>query len=437
MRVRWCRFNRFARLEFRDRLSCGRVRAYGWALAVAVAATVAALAGVALAPAPDQLVDPVPARAADYFTAAQIERGQDFRRPQLAIGLAALAVQVALLALLARRPPERLRRAGRRWWHGALAGAAIAVATSAVVLPLTVVSRIRSRNVGLNTRSWSGWAGDWLLSVMIDAALMGLVAIALLALMRRWPRAWWAPGAAVVIVASAAWVLLRPVVVDPLFNRFEPVRAPLDREVLALARKAGVRVSDVQVMDASRRTTGANAYVAGLGTTKRIVLYDNLLRDFTSAETLSIVAHELGHEHYDDLRRGLLYVAIVAPFAMLAVAAVTRRIAAGATGTPAGLPALALAILLASTGIGWISNGLSRRVEARADAFALRATNAPDALIALQRRLVTRNVSDPDPPDLVTAVFGSHPPPMKRIGMALAYRERAASRASTSWRLFR
>ncbi|HEX6025921.1 MAG TPA: M48 family metallopeptidase [Solirubrobacter sp.] len=391
-------------------------------MAVVAAAAVAALLVVVMAPPADQLIEPVPVRASDYFSAEQIERGRDFRRPQLYIGLAALATQIALLAYLAKRPPERLRSAGARWWHGAVAGAAIAVAQSVVVLPFTIVNRIRAIDVGLNTRSWPGWAWDWVLSVSINAVLMGLLAVALLWLMRCLPKWWWAPGTAVVVIVAVGWTLLSPVVLDPLFNRFEPLRAePLRSQVLELARKAGVDASEVQVMDASRRTTGANAYVAGLGHTKRIVLYDNLLKDFKRPEQLNIVAHELGHEHYGDLRRGLLYVAIVAPFGMLAVALLTRRLTPG-TG-PVVLPALALSILLVTTGITWISNTLSRKVEARADAFALRITNDPDTLISLQKRLVIRNVSDPEPPGWVTTVFGTHPPPMERIGSAVRQRE--------------
>ena len=149
----------------------------------------------------------------------------------------------------------------------------------------------------------------------INAVLMGLVAMALLWLMRRLPRYWWVGGSVVVIVAATLWVLVSPVVLDPLFNRFTPLRQePLRGEVLRLARDAGVQVSEIQVMDASKRTTGANAYVAGLGASKRIVIYDNLLKDFDHAEQLNIIAHELGHEHYKDLRNGLIYIAIVAPF---------------------------------------------------------------------------------------------------------------------------
>lgn len=414
------------------------MRAYGWLAAVVVTAAVAVLAAVTMAPPGAEVIAPAPARAVEYFTPAQIERGQGYRRPNLSIGLAALAAQVALLVALVRRPPKWI---GRRWWHGGLAGAAIAAGISAVTLPFTIALRIRSRDVGLNTRSWPGWAWDWVLSVAINAVLMGLVALALLWLMRKLPRGWWVPGAAVAVVAGTLWVVVSPIVLDPLFNRFVTLREePLRGEVFALAEAAGVQVSQIQVMDASRRTTGANAYVAGLGASKRIVIYDNLLRDFEHDEQLNIIAHELGHEHYGDLRNGLIYVAIVAPFAMLAVALGTRRFGTGAPGSPTVLPALALWLLLVSTGITYVSNGLSRQVEARADSFALRTTQDPDALIALQRRLVVRNVSDPEPPALVTGIFGTHPPPMDRIGMALAYGERveaAAARASTSWGLSR
>ena len=413
------------------------MRAYGWLVAVVVTAVVAAIAAVAMMPPDGQVIDPVPARAADYFTPQQIERGQDYRRPNFYISLAALAAEFALLVWLVRRPPRWLQTEPK-WWKGALAGAAIAASLSVVTLPFTIVLRIRARDVGLNTRSWPGWAWDWVLSVAINAVLMGLVAMALLWLMRKLPRAWWVGGAVVAIVGGTLWVVVSPIVLDPLFNRFVTLRQePLRGEVLQLARDAGVRVSQIQVMDASRRTTGANAYVAGLGASKRIVIYDNLLRDFNHDEQLNIIAHELGHEHYSDVRNGLIYVAIVAPFGMFALALAVRRFGRGQPGSPAMLPALALFLVLLSTGITYISNSLSRAVEARADSFALRETNAPDALIALQRRLVIRNVSDPEPPGWVTAVFGTHPPPLDRIGMALAYRERAASRASTSWGLLR
>jgi STE24 endopeptidase len=200
--------------------------------------------------------------------------------------------------------------------------------------------------------------------------------------------------------------------------------------VLELADRAGVEVGEVYVMDASRRTTASNAYVAGLGTSKRVVLYDNLLEDFTPDEVRLVVAHELGHVHYHDVPRGLLFLAIVAPFGMLAVARIADRVAPDGLGRPGAVPAVALAIAVMVPGITSISNGLSREVEARADRFAMELTRDPEGLVAFQQRITTKNVSDPEPPGWVHALLGTHPTAVERIGQALAFsrsREGAAA----------
>jgi STE24 endopeptidase len=192
-----------------------------------------------------------------------------------------------------------------------------------------------------------------------------------------------------------------------------------------------VDVGDVYEMDASRRTTAANAYVGGLGSTKRVVLYDNLLNDFSEDEVRLVVAHELGHVRYHDVPRGLLYLAIVAPVGMFAVARLTERLAPGTGGTPAAIPAVALSLALLVPAISLISNQLSRDVEARADRFSLELTNAPDALIGFQKRIVVKNVSDPEPPGWVSFLLGTHPTAMERIGQALAVKERSPEAART------
>ena len=211
-----------------------------------------------------------------------------------------------------------------------------------------------------------------------------------------------------------------PLVLDPLFNDFRPLRdGALRSDVVRLADAAGIQFSEVEVVDASRRTTAANAYVTGLGATKKVVIYDNVVEDLPRAEARSILAHELGHEHYDDVPRGLLYVAIIAPLGVLAIALLA--------GSAPSLPALALALLIVSTSVTWVSNGLSRKVEARADAFALRLTDEPEPFIALQKSLSVRNLSDVDPPAFTHALLSTHPATVERLGMARAYqRTRAA-----------
>jgi STE24 endopeptidase len=150
-----------------------------------------------------------------------------------------------------------------------------------------------------------GWAGDLAISWAIGALIAGAGAAIAVALIRRIPRHWWLVGAGVVVAFGVAITTLAPVVLDPLFNKFEPVPAGQVRDdVLELAEKADVDVGEVLIMDASRRTTAANAYVAGLGQTKRVVLYDTLVENFTREELRLVVAHELAHVHYRDVPTG-------------------------------------------------------------------------------------------------------------------------------------
>jgi STE24 endopeptidase len=194
--------------------------------------------------------------------------------------------------------------------------------------------------------------------------------------------------------------------------------------VLALAKRAGVDVGEVYEIDASRRTSAANAYVNGIGHTKRVVLYDNLLKEFTPAELRLVVAHELGHVAHRDVPRGLLYLLIVAPFGMFAVARLSERVTPRDAGLVAAVPAVALAIAVLVPAISAISNQLSREVEARADRFSMELTRDPQELIAFQKRITMQNVSDPDPPGWVTFLLATHPTAMQRIGQALAFERR-------------
>jgi STE24 endopeptidase len=211
---------------------------------------------------------------------------------------------------------------------------------------------------------------------------------------------------------------LGPVVLDPVFNKFTPLPAGETRaDVLDLARRAGVEVGEVYEIDASRRTTAANAYVTGLGHTKRVVLYDTLLKDFTPAETRLVVAHELGHVKHKDVPGGLLWVALVAPLGMLVVARATEKLTRdGTTAVPAAVLSLALVAPVLTT----ISHQLSRGIERRADAFALEITGEPDAMVSFERRITLQNVGDPDPPRWQQLLMGTHPTTMERIGAALA-----------------
>jgi STE24 endopeptidase len=383
-----------------------------------VAALVVAEAAVFLM-RPRDSIAPIDAAPQTYFSTAFIERAEDFRTGQLLLYGARLVIEIGLLVYVVRRPPARLRGPFRRpVLAGAVTAAALATALTVVALPVRAIARERAKDVGLVTQSWTGWLGDVAKGVAIEAVIVGAGGALLVFAMRRFGRSWWAPATAVVVGFAVVMTYASPILIEPLFNRFQPLPpGELRSDVLALADKAGVKVGEVYEMDASRRTTAANAYVGGLGSTKRVVLYDTLLREFSPEEVRLVVAHELGHVHYNDVPRGLLYVAIVAPFAMFAVARLAERWAP--SGGPPAIPAVALALALVVPAVTIVSNQLSRAVEARADRFSLELTGEPDALIGFQKRIVVQNVSDPDPPDWVSFLLGTHPTAMERIGQAL------------------
>ena len=403
-------------------------------LPLAILATVVA-AGVAtlLLRPRSGIIDPAAVDVEAYFSAAQLERAEDFRDTQRLLGLAGIAVSGATLAVLAWRPPRRLPfgapLARRPVLGGAAAGAGISLLLVVVGLPLAAWRHDRAYDVGLSTQTWGPWLGDLTKSAGIGAVLAGVGGAVALALVRRFPRRWWIPGSAIVVAFSVITIWLWPVVIDPVFNDFDPLpRGRLRSEVLELARRSDVKVGEVYRVDASRRTTAVNAYVGGIGPTKRVVLYDNLIDDFAPDQVRQVVAHELGHQKHRDLYRGLLWLAIVTPAGVYLVQrlaeAFGRREGLGDPRRrpgPAALPAIALAVSLVSLALGSASNVLSRQVEARADAFSLDLTRDPAAHIALERALADRNISDPDPPALLQALFGTHPTTVQRIGIGEAW----------------
>ena len=387
--------------------------------ALATAVVVAEVAVLLLRPR-SGVIDPAEVSVASYFSPEELQRATEFRGPMIALFGARVAIELGVLAWVVRRPPRLLTQASRPVLTGAAAGAALSVLTSAAALPVSAVSRQRAIDVGLVTQSWAGWAGDLVKAWTIGAAIAGVGAGIAVALIRRMPRAWWLAGAGVVVAFAVATTTAAPVVLDPLFNRFDPLPPGQVRDdVLELAERSGVDVGEVLVMDASRRTTAANAYVAGLGATKRVVLYDTLVENFTRDEVRLVVAHELAHVRYRDVPNGLLWVALVAPAGMFAAAQLTRRFARGTDATL--VPALALALAIVVPVVTAISNQLSRRVEARADSYALELTGAPEPFIGFERRIALRNVSDPDPAAWRTALLATHPPTIERIGIAVAY----------------
>ena len=406
----------------------GQRRDRSWLGALAVAVGMAAAGTRVLGPR-DESVRHEPVRAEDYFTAADLARARSYGRPQIALAAAATIVQAGVLGLLVRhrrrQPPDRPRRRPGGLVAEVAGGAGLSVGLAVVSVPFGAAMRKRSLDAGLATQSWGGWAADVGKSSLIGATLAGGVAPVVLGLMRRGER-WWIGAAAGSVGLGVLFALGAPVVLDPIFNRFTLLEAGETRDdVLALAEAAGVGLKGVYKVDASRRTTAVNAYVTGIGATRRVVLFDTLTSTFSREETRLVVAHELAHVRHRDVPRGLLQMGLVAPAGMLAAAKLTRRLEGSREPGPGTLPVLALALGVVAAPVGVVSKRLSRAIERRADAFALELTDAPEAFTSFEQRIVLANLGDPDPPRWFNVLVATHPPAVERIAAAQAHASRS------------
>ncbi|MGK2878682.1 MAG: M48 family metalloprotease [Solirubrobacterales bacterium] len=387
-----------------------------------------------------------------YFTPALIDRAQDFRGIQSWLGIAAsLAIVIAPLVIALAWPRNGHRGAEggllSRWTDrrsgvlfgrgGSLSNAAVGAGVAGLALlaalPFQFIAFLRARDFGLSVESIPGWLWNWLLAALLTMLAVAVLAMVAGALIRRIARFWWLAFGVCLIALAVVFQALAPIVIEPLFADF--TKAPtgaLRSDVESLAKESGVDSGEVFTVDAANRTTGVNAYVTGLGTTKRVVIYDTLIRDFTPAERRQVIAHEFGHANYRDLVVGLLWFAFVALISLFAVDLMARALAERRGvefESPAALAMVLAAALLAIAISQPAANAWSRAIEARADAFALRVTQQPATAISLERRLTIRNISRPQPPAVLQFLFGTHPDAVERIGMAVTVqRELAAGR---------
>lgn len=368
------------------------------------------------------------------FTHAQIARAGAFNAALDPPAYAGLAAGLAVMLVLGLTPlgarligtlTRPLRRAPLR-----VAGAAVVLSalTRLVALPFDAWSQSVLRRYGLSTRGWGGWLTDQLTSYGVALVVWIIALLGLHALARRFPRRWWAGAAAggFVLVAAASFVY--PVAVEPLFNSFTPMRAgPLRDDLLRMARSDGVPVRDVLVADASKRTTELNAYVSGFGSTRRIVVYDTLLRSQPRREIELIVAHELGHAKRDDVLTGTLVggLGVATGVCLLSLVMTSPRLLRRAGAASAADPR-SIALLLAGVAVlvqvaTPVQNLISRRVEARADAHSLDLTRDPAGFVAMQRSLSARNLDDLSPDAAEYALWNTHPTGPQRIAMGRAW----------------
>jgi STE24 endopeptidase len=367
--------------------------------------------------------------ASDLFAADEIERARRYHRPlYLALG-ADLALQVAVLAAIAFGPPGDWLWdvTSGSWWARTLELTALVLGVGALVrLPLSAWRGwAYERRWGFSTQSLRAWLVDVVKGLVLGAALTGLGLVAFVGAARAWP-GWWplvaAPGAALLTLVLS---LFAPLLFERLFNRFWPLPdQELARDLRGLSERAGVPVRTMLVADASRRTRKHNAYVSGLGPTRRLVLYDTLLEDVPVGELRGVVAHELGHRRFRHVAAGTVLgmvgsaAAVLILWGLLSWSWLLSAAGASGPGDPRVVPLVLLVLWLLELAALPFETWLSRRWERTADRFALELTGDGEVLEQMHRRLALANLSDLDPPPLLYAVLFTHPTPPERIAAA-------------------
>ncbi|MDX6227718.1 MAG: endopeptidase [Frankiales bacterium] len=367
------------------------------------------------------------------FTSVELQRLNSYRSQVHPPSYVAFGLSVLVPLLLGLTPwGTRLvtavaRPLGGGWgWRVVGGGLVLMLLVKLLTLPFDAWGESVQRRFGISNQDWGAWTVDQLRGLGLTLAV-GLPVLALGYALVHWlPRWWWAAAAGLVAALIVGISFAYPVLIEPLSNKFVSLQEePLRTELLQLAAEDHVKVSDILVADASRRTTAENAYVSGFGATKRIVIYDTLLRpNVPRVQVRLIVAHELGHAKHNDVLHGTLEGALGSAGAVcLLYLLITwppllrrARIDNIADGRSVAL-AIALVTLLTFLGTP-VENLISRRIEARADVHSLDLTRDPAEFVRTQVLLTLSNVSGLQGNPLQYGLFANHPSTPERIALA-------------------
>lgn len=364
------------------------------------------------------------------FDSDQVERARRYHRPAYLARVAGIALGLLVLGLLSFGALGDWLFGlvdGLPWWGEAIAfSALVALVGSLVATPIAFWrGYLHERRWGFSTQTLGGWVSDRAKGMAIGIALTVIPMFGLIAAVHLFP-SWWPlvaalGGAAIVFVVT----FLAPVLLEPVFNRFAPLRDDvLAGDLRRLADQAGVPVRDVLVADASRRTTKHNAYVSGIGKTRRVVVWDTLLDRGEPGEVRLVVAHELGHRRFRHVAIGTAIAMAGTALFVLALWVLFQwdqllaAIGADGPGDPRVIPFVLFAGTVAELALRPFALALSRRWERDADRFSLELTGDAEAYEATHRNLALSNLGDLDPPKAAYLFFFSHPTAPERLAAA-------------------
>ncbi|MGD0307015.1 MAG: M48 family metallopeptidase [Candidatus Acidiferrales bacterium] len=315
----------------------------------------------------------------------------------------------------------------------------ILLAIAVLSIPFDIAQEWVSRKFGLSVQSWPSWLWDWTKGQLLSFILGAILIWILYAVIRRSPRRWWFYFWLVSLPITVLLVFLQPVVVDPLFHKFEPLQSKdpvLTASLERMVQHAGQEIPPERMfwMDAAEKTTELNAYVTGLGASKRIVVWNTTIAKMNAPQIVFVAGHEMGHYVLNHVWKGLAFAAVFL-FVIFWLGAQTIGGVLARSGAKWGIrglddwasfPALMFLLTIFSFVASPIFNAYSRHVEHQADQYGLEVTHGltPDSSqIAAQAFQVLGEVdlSDPDPIPLDVLLFYSHPAISDRVRFALSY----------------
>jgi len=285
---------------------------------------------------------------------------------------------------------------------------------------------VLERRYGLSRQPIRAWLVDQLKSLGLGLLLGSIAAVILYALIARFPLGWWLPAAAVFAVLVVGLANIAPILLLPLFYSVKPLRKEtLRTRLVALGERAGARVVDAYEWGLGEKTSKANAALTGIGGSRRILVSDTMLAEYSDDEIEVVLAHELAHHVHGDLWKGLAFETVLILAGFFAASWLLRLAAPlaglGSTADVAGLPLLLLAAGAVSLVALPAAHAMSRAHERSADRFALRLTGNGTAFISAMRRLAAQNLAEEEPSELVQWLFYSHPPIRERIAAAQSF----------------
>ncbi len=287
---------------------------------------------------------------------------------------------------------------------------------------------ILPHHYGMSNQTLGGWILDQIKSLLVGGVLGGLVLEIIYAVLRASPEIWWLWAAGIMLLLTVILANLGPVLLMPIFYKFTPLgdeHAELAQRLVRLAEQANAHVSGVFQFDMSRRTKAANAALAGLGNTRRIILGDTLLKEFTPDEIETVLAHELGHHVHKDIPMGIILDTLTTLVGFY-LAGVGLRWGVSVFGAQGPSDIAAFPVFLLVMGFyGLVTmplgNAFSRWRERRADEYSLLTTHKAEAFASAMTRLANQNLADADPEPWVEFLLYSHPALSKRVAMAQSF----------------